>query len=60
METENEINAVMIVENNKEKSNNKVNVRLIRFEEFALSLEEHFHAQQLFAKNPNQKPLGHR
>jgi|TARA_B110000967_G_C18553192_1_gene396412 hypothetical protein len=59
METENEINAVVIVENNKEKSD-KVNVRLIRFEEFALSLEEHFHAQQLFAKNPNQKPLGHR
>ena len=57
METENEINAV--VENNNEKSD-KVNVRLIRFEEFALSLEEHFHAQQLFAKNPNQKPLGHR
>jgi|TARA_B110000208_G_scaffold160299_1_gene195384 hypothetical protein len=40
--------------------NTEVNEPLIRFEEFALSLEEHFHAQQLFAKNPNNKPLGHR
>jgi hypothetical protein len=57
METKNENNKLVKKE---EEGNNGVNVRLIRFEEFALSLEEHFHAQQLFAKNPNQKPLGHR
>jgi hypothetical protein len=38
----------------------KINVRLIRFEEFALSLEEHFHANYLHTQNPNSKPLGHR
>ena len=32
---------------------------LIRWEEFALSLEEYFHARELRAKNPNGKPLGH-
>jgi|TARA_B110000211_G_C13955585_1_gene498137 hypothetical protein len=57
METKNENNELVKKE---EEGNIGVNVRLIRFEEFALSLEEHFHAQQLFAKNPNQKPLGHR
>jgi|TARA_B110000908_G_C10256769_1_gene456115 hypothetical protein len=36
------------------------NVHLIKWEEFALSLEEHFHAQALYTKNPNSKPLGHR
>jgi hypothetical protein len=59
METKNENNELVACEK-KEEENIGVNVRLIRFEEFALSLEEHFHAQQLFAKNPNQKPLGHR
>tara|TARA_B110000503_G_C6856495_1_gene293042 strand:+ start:303 stop:554 length:252 start_codon:yes stop_codon:yes gene_type:complete len=39
---------------------NPVNIQLIHFEEFALSLEEHFHAQLLFANNPSKKPLGHR
>jgi|TARA_B110000483_G_C17718464_1_gene359964 hypothetical protein len=38
----------------------EINVKLIRFEEFALSLEEHFHASSLYAQNPNSKPLGHR
>jgi len=42
------------------QTNTKINVRLIRFEEFALSLEEHFHANYLHAQNPNSKPLGHR
>jgi|TARA_B110000858_G_scaffold64976_1_gene75277 hypothetical protein len=45
---------------NTEVKTELVNIRLIRFEEFALSLEEHFHAQLLFANNPGKKPLGHR
>ena len=39
---------------------NEIDVHLIRWEEFALTLEEHFHANQLYKKNPNNKPLGHR
>ena len=31
----------------------------IQWEEFAISLEEHFHANDLFQRNPNGKPLGH-
>jgi len=38
----------------------EIDVHLIRWEEFALTLEEHFHANQLYKKNPNNKPLGHR
>lgn len=38
----------------------EIDVHLIKWEEFALTLEEHFHANQLFKKNPNGKPLGHR
>lgn len=35
-------------------------IRLVQWEEWALSLEEHFHAQELFARNPNGNPMGHR
>tara|TARA_B100001063_G_C16460825_1_gene402999 strand:- start:194 stop:355 length:162 start_codon:yes stop_codon:yes gene_type:complete len=35
-------------------------IRLIQWEEWALSLEEHFHAQELHARNPDGVPMGHR
>ena len=34
--------------------------KLINLEQFALSMEEHAHAQTLFQRNKNGKPLGHR
>jgi len=33
---------------------------LVRWEELALSLEEHFHAHDLWKKRPNGLPMGHR
>lgn len=35
-------------------------IRLIQWEEWALSLEEHFHAEELHARNPSGVPMGHR
>lgn len=35
-------------------------IRLVQWEEWALSLEEHFHAQELYARNPSGNPMGHR
>lgn len=35
-------------------------ILLIQWEEWALSLEEHFHAEELHARNPNGHPMGHR
>jgi len=35
-------------------------IRLIQWEEWALSLEEHFHAVEMFERNPNGMPMGHR
>ena len=35
-------------------------IRLIQWEEWALSMEEHFHAEELFRRNPNGNPMGHR
>jgi len=34
--------------------------RLIRWEEWALSIEEHYHALELFKRNPTGLPMGHR
>jgi len=47
----------------KEAQANKMtaeDIRLVQWEEWALSLEEHFHAQELFARNPSGNPMGHR
>lgn len=33
---------------------------LIRWEELALALEEHYHAIELFERQPNGVPMGHR
>jgi|TARA_B110000858_G_scaffold185513_1_gene227759 hypothetical protein len=62
MDSKNEQNVEGInIENTENKTEtNSINIRLIRFEEFALSLEEHFHSQLLFINNPGKKPLGHR
>tara|TARA_B110000093_G_C12726085_1_gene308305 strand:+ start:421 stop:588 length:168 start_codon:yes stop_codon:yes gene_type:complete len=38
----------------------KKEVRLIQWEEWALSMEEHFHASEMHASDPNGKPMGHR
>lgn len=40
--------------------NERIDTHLVQWEEFALCLEEHFHAQELHKRNPNGKPLGHR
>lgn len=33
---------------------------LVHWEEFALCVEEHFHAREMFKRNPLSKPMGHR
>jgi hypothetical protein len=33
---------------------------LVQWEELALSLEEHYHAYELWQKRPNGPPMGHR
>ena len=33
---------------------------LVRWEEMALSLEEHYHAYDLWVKRPDGVPMGHR
>jgi len=38
----------------------KIDVTLVKWEEFALCLEEHFHALEMFKRKPNGKPMGHR
>lgn len=35
-------------------------IRLIQWEEWALSIEEHFHATEMFERDPNGLPMGHR
>ena len=35
-------------------------IRLIQWEEWALSIEEHYHALELHKRNPNGQPMGHR
>lgn len=34
-------------------------VQLVRWEEWALSVEEHFHAVELWQRRPNGLPMGH-
>lgn len=34
-------------------------ISLVKWEEFALSVEEHFHALELWQRNPNGLPMGH-
>jgi len=33
---------------------------LIQWEEWSLSMEEHFHATAMFERNPTGRPMGHR
>tara|TARA_B110000008_G_scaffold275824_1_gene313996 strand:- start:37 stop:195 length:159 start_codon:yes stop_codon:yes gene_type:complete len=35
-------------------------IHLVQWEEWALSIEEHFHASELFKRNPTGQPMGHR
>jgi hypothetical protein len=37
-----------------------INPTLIKWEEWALSAEEHFHALQKFRDNPRGRPMGHK
>ena len=34
-------------------------ISLVKWEEFAFSVEEHFHALELWQRNPNGLPMGH-
>lgn len=34
-------------------------VLLVKWEEWALSTEEHYHALELWQRNPNGLPMGH-
>lgn len=47
---------------NSDSSNeeNPVDPTLIKWEEWSLSAEEHFHALQKFRENPKGRPLGHK
>lgn len=38
----------------------KIDVDLVKWEEFALCMEEHFHALEMFKRKPNGKPMGYR
>ena len=45
----------------EQKSNfTEEEIRLIQWEEWALSMEEHFHATEMYNRNPNGLPMGHR
>jgi hypothetical protein len=35
-------------------------IMLIQWEEWALSIEEHYHTVDLFNRNPGGQPMGHR
>ena len=35
-------------------------INLVKWEEWALSCEEHFHAVELWQRNPKGQPMGHR
>mgnify|MGYP001368680325 CR=1 FL=1 len=48
-----------VVVTKKEEMSNE-DVHLIQWEELALSIEEHYHAQELFSRQPNGVPMGHR
>ena len=43
-----------------EKDMTEQEIRLIQWEEWALTVEEHYHALDLFNRNPNGLPMGHR
>jgi|TARA_B110000483_G_C17837710_1_gene405335 hypothetical protein len=43
----------------KEIQLNELEVKLVQWEEWALSTEEHFHAEDMYARMPNAPPMGH-
>tara|TARA_B110000908_G_scaffold172730_1_gene242470 strand:+ start:22000 stop:22179 length:180 start_codon:yes stop_codon:yes gene_type:complete len=46
--------------NNQEIELSIVELSLVRWEELALALEEHYHALDLWNKRPDGLPMGHR
>jgi len=46
--------------NNQEVELTAEELALVRWEELALSLEEHYHALDLWNKRPDGLPMGHR
>ena len=46
-------------ENNQEVELSPKELALVRWEELALSLEEHYHAIDLWNKRPDGLPMGH-
>ena len=45
---------------NETKEEVNVDPTLIKWEEWSLSAEEHFHALQKYRENPKGRPLGHK
>jgi hypothetical protein len=45
---------------NETKTNSGIDTVLVHWEEFALCIEEHFHAREMFNRKPQGKPMGHR
>ncbi len=46
--------------NNQDVELNFNELSLVRWEELALTLEEHYHAVELWNKRPDGLPMGHR
>lgn len=38
---------------------NETEIKLVQWEEWALTTEEHFHAEDLYARMPNGPAMGH-
>lgn len=49
-----------VTSTNVQKESNDIDIELVKWEEFALCLEEHFHALEMFQRKPAGKPMGHR
>jgi len=49
-----------VQEEEAKKEDDIVDPTLIKWEEWALSAEEHFHALQKFRENPRGRPMGHK
>ena len=39
---------------------NEKEVKIVYWEEWALTIEEHYHALELYNRQPNGLPMGHR
>ena len=65
MKTRTHMSTTNIAQDNKDMREEEKEERLIdpiaiKWEEWALSAEEHFHALQKFRENPRGRPMGHK